>query len=263
MKKKLRLLLNGCGIVALVFAAFMFGKSNLADERKVYIASERARQTIVSLIGEEVPDELPTVKQMESIDETYLTIHGSSLEGVEHLTKLEAINYYPDESGALIDLRPLGKMKNLKSIDNYSHRTDDKATEMVQDISFLANLDKLEVLRLNHFPVLDLTPLSNLKKLKLVQLNSMITAPTAVVEKESKKIMFGHPVKYSSQFNNAVKKTYVSGAEKVEIENDIITIHNIMDKEEVITVSISAISKTEDGNYYNYNLNYVIPLIWK
>ncbi|MCA5011543.1 MULTISPECIES: hypothetical protein [unclassified Enterococcus] len=259
------------GIIFFAMITFGWGKSNIAEERKVYIPSDELRKSVVKSIeentGKKITDELPTIKEMEYADSVYLA--GESLEGVQYLTNVESAVYVPVNEGS-IDMRPIGKMKNLKFLQYYWYMTEAKATHMVQDISYLSGLENLEGLDLYGYPVLDLTPLSNLKNLDRFDGDSYVTAPTAVVDRSTKQLVFENPMKYSTQFDQAEKSTgYTELSNEddtwnkkidAKLENNLVTVEGIDERATQINVTLTAISS---NRMYRHNLQYTIPLVWK
>ncbi|MBO0440582.1 hypothetical protein [Candidatus Enterococcus ikei] len=274
MRNSVKMFLKGLGIVSIICVSFALGKSNTADERKVYIPSDEMRKSIVESAKwnpeteqeEVITDELPTVRQVERVDNVFLT--GRSLEGAQYLTNVESAVYIPAEEGS-IDMRPIGKMKNLKMLQYYTYPTEDKGTHMVQDISYLSELQKLESLDLYHYPVLDLTPLSNLKNLNRFNGASNVTAPKMIVDKKFKQILFEHPMKYSTQFSDGSKDVnYASMSNedgswnkeiKPDLKGNIITISNIEEQATNIEIHLGASSADK---YYRHELIYEIPIVW-
>ncbi|EOH90292.1 leucine-rich repeat domain-containing protein [Enterococcus pallens] len=198
-------------VVVLIGCSVLGVKLSVANEKKVYIFDDQLREVMVweasKETGETIEDELPTVRQLEEIQEvSFMDV--TSIEGLQYAknTKLLTITNddYSETKRTITDLRPIGELTQLESIMCYSFLTKE---EPEQDISYMKNLNELKSLHLSNFPVLDITPLSGLKNLEYLVVNQAypVSIDSIAVNSADRSCVMEQPVKYSTQFDNAVK----------------------------------------------------------
>lgn len=121
------------------------------------------------VLTEEV--ELSVVSDLSLL--TGLSLNKAMVRGVSTLSEFKNLTALSLYNCAIEEVDPIGKLSNLTSL-NMSQQSIFSGIDKLDDISFLADLNKLEYLNLNGNSIRDLSPLENMTELKELYLSDNI-----------------------------------------------------------------------------------------
>ncbi|MCB5951618.1 hypothetical protein LI951_06030 [Enterococcus sp. BWT-B8] len=278
MKKSVKtVLLSLLGGAAILALGLILGQSTTANERKVYIPDDNLRSEIVEQVkwnpetGEEEPveNELPTVSQMERLEQLSAS-NVSSLEGLQFAKNVTSLSYTASTDLYVVDFRPISGMDSLEQFFCYSFEPG-RSTPV--DITPFGELKNLKTLHLGYYgSVFDFSPLSDLENLERVTAvgYGRVEFPAVYVDRTTKTFNMRHPVTYSTQFDGtcgveatlweADEEAGAIGEAQLTLEDQKITISNI--EEETTTIQFTFSASSQDGNF-DAVTNCVVPIIWE
>lgn len=240
----------------LVCSVGLIGSKAFAEENRVYIPDYSIREGIIrylELEGETVENQLPTITQLQNLDYDDLEIGSSSgtLEGVQYMKNVKTLYSYN-----IVDFRPVAGMTNLNKYYAYSSINNEK-TDTVLDISPFGKLKKLQSLILGYGNVQDLTVLDKLPNIENFNVHGTgeVVLPTVYVDKNTKKFIMEHPMKYSKHFTKETIEVYPSDSEcnlSPYVEDGAVIIDNLDEKVTEIDLRFEATSEnatTANGFY--------------